>query len=194
MRERSPRSHGSLLRPVHGGLTTGIGRRARRCMAHSRYGGRELAAETPRERGDRREPHHGVGGRRGGAAWPGDGGLRQRRKFLDGAVAWRTENGSWGRDWMQWRDGVLLVALYRAGRLAGAAGERSWWRPVEFNGVAVLSLESAQRGRGNGGAAPLRKRKWRWRGLGRGGGTRHDGSRTDRRRWLGREVEDGRAH
>jgi hypothetical protein len=95
---------------------------------------------------------------------------------------------------MRWRDGVLLVALYRAGRLAGAAGERSRWRPVEFNGAAVLSLESAPRGRGNAGVTPLRKRKWRRRDLGRGGGARHDGSRTDGRRWLGREVEDGRAH
>jgi hypothetical protein len=33
---------------------------------------------------------------------------------------------------------------------------------VEFNGAAVLSLESALRGRGNGGVAPLWKGKWRW--------------------------------
>jgi hypothetical protein len=95
---------------------------------------------------------------------------------------------------MRWRDRVLLGALYRVGQLAGAAEERSRWRPVEFNGAAVLSLESALRGRGNGGAAPLWKGKWRRRGLGRGGGARRDGSQTDERRWLGREVEDGRAH
>jgi hypothetical protein len=129
MREPSPQSRGPLLRPVHGGLTTETGRRAHRRMARSRYGGQELTAETPRERGDRGEPHRGVGGHRGGAAWPGDGGLRRWRKFLDGAVVWSTENGSWGRDWMRWRDGVLLVALYRAGWLAGATGERSRWRP-----------------------------------------------------------------
>jgi hypothetical protein len=41
-------------------------------------GGRELAAEIPREEGDRGELHHGVGGRRGGAAWPGGGGPRRR--------------------------------------------------------------------------------------------------------------------
>jgi hypothetical protein len=60
----------------------------------------------------------------------------------------RLEHGEWelGRDWMRWRDGVLLGALYRAGRLAGATGERSRWRPVEFNGAAVLSLESALSG------------------------------------------------
>jgi hypothetical protein len=136
MREPSPRSHGPLLWPVHGGLTTGTGRCARRRMTRSRYGGRELAAETPRERGDRGEPHRGVGGRRGGAVWSGDGGPRRRWKFLDGAVVWSTENGSWGRDWMRWRDGVLLVALYRAGRLAGATGERSQWRPeVRYQGI-----------------------------------------------------------
>jgi hypothetical protein len=95
---------------------------------------------------------------------------------------------------MRWRDGVLLGALYRAGRLAGVVEERSWWRPLEFNGAAVLSLESSPRGRGNGGAAPLQKGKWRRRDLGRGGRARRDGSRTDGWRWLGREVEDGRAH
>ena len=86
---------------------------------------------------------------------------------------WSTKNGSWGRDWMRWRDGVLLGALYRA------AAERSRWRPVEFNGAAVLSLESAPKGRGNGGAAPLRKGKWRRCGLGRRGGARRDSSRLD---------------
>jgi hypothetical protein len=52
---------------------------------------------------------------------------------------------------------VLLGALYRRGRLAEAAEERSRWRPVEFIGLAVSSLESTLRGRGNGGAAPLQK-------------------------------------
>jgi hypothetical protein len=32
-REPSPRSRGPLLRPVHDGLMTGTGQRARRCMA-----------------------------------------------------------------------------------------------------------------------------------------------------------------
>jgi hypothetical protein len=80
-----------------------------------------------------------------------------------------TDNGSWGRDWMRWRDGVLLGALYRAGRLAEAAEERNWWRPVEFNGAAVSSHESTPRARGNGGAAPLQKGKSRWRSSGQGG-------------------------
>jgi hypothetical protein len=58
-------------------------------------------------------------------------------------------------------------ALYVGrGRLAVAAKEGSQWWPVEFNGMAVSSLESSLRGMGNGGAAPLRKGKWRQRGLG----------------------------
>jgi hypothetical protein len=61
------------------------------------------------------------------------------------------------------------------GRLAEVTEERSWLRPVEFNGAAVSSLESALRGRGNGGAVPLWKGKWRRRGSGCGGGARHDG-------------------
>jgi hypothetical protein len=39
---------------------------------------------------------------------------------------WSTENRSWGRDWMRWRDGVLLGALYRAGAASrGGGGEVS---------------------------------------------------------------------
>jgi hypothetical protein len=55
---------------------------------------------------------------------------------------------------MRWRDGVLLGALYRVGRLAEAAEERSLWWLVEFNAAAVSSLESAPRGEGKwrGGA------------------------------------------
>jgi hypothetical protein len=74
------------------------------------------------------------------------------------------------------------VPFIGRGWLAGATEERSRRRPVEFNGVTVLSLESAPMGRGNGGAAPLWKGKWRWRGLGLGGGARRDGSRPDGQR------------
>jgi hypothetical protein len=35
---------------------------------------------------------------------------------------WSTENGGWGRDWMRWRDGVLLGALYRAGAASLSGG------------------------------------------------------------------------
>jgi hypothetical protein len=84
MCEPSPRSRGPLLRPVHGGLTAGTGRRAHRRMARGRYGGRELTAETPRERGDRGEPHRGIGGRRGGTVWPSDGETKQRQTELVG--------------------------------------------------------------------------------------------------------------
>jgi hypothetical protein len=62
MCELSPWSHGPLLQPVHGGLATGTGRRSHRRMARDCYGGRELTAEAPRERGDRGEPHHGQRG------------------------------------------------------------------------------------------------------------------------------------
>jgi hypothetical protein len=41
---------------------------------------------APRDRGDRGDPHHGIGGRRGGTVWPGDGGLRWRPEFLSGTV------------------------------------------------------------------------------------------------------------
>jgi hypothetical protein len=58
--------------------------------------------------------------------------------------------------------GCSWVLYIGRGWLAEAAEERSQWRPVEFNGAAVLSLESTPRGRGNGGVAPLRKGK-RWR-------------------------------
>jgi hypothetical protein len=82
--------------------------------------------------------------------------------------------------------GCSWVLYIGRGWLAEAAEERSQWRPVEFNGAAVLSLESTPRGRGNGGATPLQKGKWRRRGIGRGGGARRDGSRPDGRRRLGR--------
>jgi hypothetical protein len=93
---------------------------------------------------------------------------------------------------MRWRDGVLLGALYRRGRLAEAAEERSRWRPVEFIGLAVSSLESTLRGRGNGGAAPLQKGKWRRHGSSHRGSAQRDGSRPDGRwrRGIGQEEGD----
>jgi hypothetical protein len=65
MCEQSPWSRGPLLRSVHGGLTTGIGRRARRRMARGCYGGRELAAGAPIERGGRGDLTVGEGGQHG---------------------------------------------------------------------------------------------------------------------------------
>jgi hypothetical protein len=177
MCEPSPRSRGPLLWLVHSGLATEIGRRAHRCVARSCYGGRELTAETPRERGDRGEPHHDIGRRRGGAIWPGDGGPRWRQKFLDGAAFGARRMGDGGGIGCSGEMGCSWALYIGRGRLAGAAEERSRWRPVEFNGAVVLSLESAPRGRGNGGAALLWKWKRRRRGLGRGGGARRNGSR-----------------
>jgi hypothetical protein len=87
---------------------------------------------------------------------------------------------------------VLLGALYRVGWLAEAAEEKSRWRPMEFNGAVVSSLQSTLRGRGNGWAAPLQKGKWRRHRVGGGGGARCDGSRPDRwwRRVIGPEEGD----
>jgi hypothetical protein len=83
-------------------------------------------------------------------------------------------------------------ALYVGrGQLAEAAEERSRWWPVEFNGAAVSSLESATRGRRNGGAAPLGKGKWRRRGSGRRGDARRDGSQPDGRWRCGIGPEEG---
>jgi hypothetical protein len=64
-----------------------------------------------------------------------------RRTGVGGGIGWVGEIG------------VLLGTLYRAGRLAEAAEERSRWWPMQFNRAAVLSLESAPRERGNGWAA-----------------------------------------
>jgi hypothetical protein len=69
-------------------------------------------------------------------------------------------------------------------RLSEAAEERSWWQPVEFNGAAVSSVESAPRGRGNGGAAPLRKGKWRRRNLGCGSGAQGRETKEERAEWA----------
>jgi hypothetical protein len=195
MREPSPRSRGPLLWPDHSGLAAGTGRCAHRCVVRCRYGGRELTAETPRKRGDRGEPHRGVGGHRGGAVWPSDDETKRRRTELgDRAIRVRMEQAGARNGKVVWRR-CSRVPFIGQGRRAGATEERSRRRPVEFNGAAVLSLESTPRGRGNGGAAPLRKGKWRRRSLGRGGGARRDGSRPDRRRRLGRlrEGDEGGA-
>jgi hypothetical protein len=101
----------------------------------------------------------------------------ERADARNGKVVWRRCSG---------------VPFIGRGRLAEATEERSRRQLVEFNGAAVLSLESALRGRGSGGAAPLRKRKWRWCGLGCGGGAQRDGSRSDgRRRWRLRHLREG---
>jgi hypothetical protein len=117
MREPRPRSHRLLLRPVHGGLVTGTGRRTRRRMARGRYKGRELTTEALRERG---EPHRNVGGRRGGAVWPGDGETKRRRTKLGGSairvgmeradarngkMVWRRCSRAAFIGWGQWKGG-----------------------------------------------------------------------------------------
>jgi hypothetical protein len=148
---------------------TPVGPRWTRCRdgaARCRYGGRELAAETPRERGDLGEPHRGVGGCRGGAVWPGNGETKRRRTELGGRAIWvRMERADARNGKVVWRR-CSRVPFIGRGRLTGAAEERKRRRPVEFNGAAVLSIASAPSGRGNGGATPLRNGKWRRRGLG----------------------------
>jgi hypothetical protein len=112
-------------------------------------------------------------------------------EFLDGAVFGARRMGVGGGIGCSGEMGCSWVLYIGQGRLAEAAEERSWWRPVEFNGAAVSSLESSLRGRGNGGVAPLQKGKWRPRDSGCGGGTRCDGSRSDRRRRRGIRPEEG---
>jgi hypothetical protein len=112
-------------------------------------------------------------------------------EFLDGAVFGARRMGVGGGIGCSGEMGCSWVLYIGQGRLAEAAEERNWWRPVEFNGAAVSSLESSLRGRGNGGVAPLQKGKWRPRDSGRRGGTRCDGSRPDRRRRRGIRPEEG---
>jgi hypothetical protein len=168
---------------------TATGQRARRRMARGHFRGRELTAEAPREKGDRGEPHCGVGGCREGTVWPGDGETKRRRTELGRrAIRVQMKQADAWNGKVVWRQ-YSREPFVGQGWLAGAAEERSRRRPVEFNGAAVLSLESVLRGRGNGGAALLRKGKWRRHGLGCRGGARRDGSRPDGRRRLGRPRE-----
>jgi hypothetical protein len=129
--------------------------------------------------------------RPGSAVWPGDGGPRWWPEFLDGAVFGARRTGVGGGIGCS-GEMVSSWALYIGwGWLVEATEERSQWWPVEFNGAAVLSLESTPRGRGNGGVAPLRNGKWRWHGSGHGGSTRHDSSRLDERWRCGIGPEEG---
>jgi hypothetical protein len=79
MCELSPWSRGPLLRPVQGGLVTRTGQRARRRMVRGCYGGRELAAGAPRERGGRGEPHRGRRGAARGWSEAGDDGPKRQQ-------------------------------------------------------------------------------------------------------------------
>jgi hypothetical protein len=107
MCEPSPQSRGLLLRPVNGGLATGTGRRAHRHVARGRYGGWELTAETPRDRGDRGEPHRDVGGHRGGAVWPGDG----ETKAAANRARWEGNTGADGASRCEeWEGGAETAA------------------------------------------------------------------------------------
>jgi hypothetical protein len=104
---------------------------------------------------------------------------------------WSMENGGWDGIGCSGEMGCSWALYIGWGRLSEAAEERSRWRPMEFNGVVVSSLESAPRGRGNGGAAPLWKGKWRRHGSGRGGGAQCDDSRPDGRWRRGIGPEEG---
>jgi hypothetical protein len=103
---------------------------------------------------------------------------------------WSTENGSWGGIGCDGEMGCSWALYIGQGQLARVAEERSEWRPVEFHGAAVSSLESALRG-GETGGAPLQKGKWRQRGSGRGGGAWRDDSRPDGRWRRGIGPQEG---
>jgi hypothetical protein len=64
---------------------------------------------------------------------------------------WSTENGSWGGIGCDGEMGCSWALYIGQGQLARVAEERSEWRPVEFHGAAVSSLESALRGGETGG-------------------------------------------
>jgi hypothetical protein len=53
---------------------------------------------------------------------------------------WSTENGSWGGIGCGGEMGCSWALYIGWARLAEVVEERSRWRPVEFNGAAVLSL------------------------------------------------------
>jgi hypothetical protein len=147
--------------------TNGYGRAARSSEMSSRLlRAQFLTMGAPRGWGNQGDPHHGVGGRRGGAVWPGDGGSWWRPKFQDGAVFGAQRMGVGGRIGCSGEMGCSWVLYVGRGRLAEAAEERSRWQPVELNGAVVLSLESVSRGRGNRGAVKLQKGKGRQRGSG----------------------------
>jgi hypothetical protein len=116
MREPRPWSRGPLLRPIHSGLTTGIGQHAHRCMAHGRYGGWELAAEIPRERGDRGEPHRG-------RQWAArEWGEADGENGRGGGTFYRALEGA---ERMEWRQSPVVSAPSRRWFLKVKRGKRS---------------------------------------------------------------------
>jgi hypothetical protein len=117
-------------------------------VAHGRYGGRELAVETPRERGDRGEPHRG----RWWAAWEwgkageelnsggsthltrGDYGHgraelnRARRCGKNGRGGGTFYRASEGAEQMEWRRSPAVSAPSRRWFSNVKRGEEEWTR------------------------------------------------------------------
>jgi hypothetical protein len=98
-------------------------RHARRRVARNRSEGRELTAEAPRERGDRGEPHCSVGGRRGGAVWPGNGETKRRRTELGGsAIRVRMERAAARNGKVVWRRCSRVAFIGRVRWKGGGRG------------------------------------------------------------------------
>jgi hypothetical protein len=70
MREPSPRSHGPLLRSVHGGLMTGIGRRTRRAWRTAATEGGSSPRKHLEKEGTEGNLTEVGGGRHGNGARP----------------------------------------------------------------------------------------------------------------------------
>jgi hypothetical protein len=127
MGELSPWSPGPLLRPVHGGLATGTGRRAHWRMARGCYGGRELAAEAPRERSDRGEPHRG-----------------RRAAAVEARRGWCSSRGGW-----KMRAGITAgygvgahSAFYRAWEVGSGGGRGvTGGGSVELQGATISAMK-----------------------------------------------------
>jgi hypothetical protein len=115
MREPSPRSRGPLLRLVHGGLTTGAGWRAAATEGGS---SRRKHLEKEGTEGNLIVRLVGAGATLFGRATVDRGG---GRSFSMGQCLEHGER-ELGRDWMWWRGGVLLGALYRAGVASRSGG------------------------------------------------------------------------
>jgi hypothetical protein len=101
---------------------------AARSPARGSYEGRELTTEAPRERGDRGEPHRGIGGHRGDAVWPGNGETKRRRTELGGtAIRVRMEQADARNGKVVWRR-CSRAAFIGRGRWKGGGRGVIWWR------------------------------------------------------------------
>jgi hypothetical protein len=88
-------------------------------------GGRRGA---PKERGDRGEPHHGVGGHQGGTVCPGKGETKRRQTELDGsAIRVRMERANVRNGKVVWRRCSRVAFIGRGRRKGGGQGVIRQW-------------------------------------------------------------------